>query len=457
MSVSSVNSVKFDYTRNAFETIAQHALSTAKKVGASACAVEISESNGLSVSSRNGSVETVEHNRDKSLSISVYVGKQRGFASTSDFSDAAILSTVQAAHDIAKYTAADPCAGLAEKKYLYKASAKDVDLDLFHPWALTTADAIELTLEGEQAAFDACKYIKNSDGASVSTHQGHFIAAATNDFMNGYAYSRHSVSVVPIAQKGKQMERDVWYASARDAKSFADIREIGTYAANRAAARLGARKISSRTCPVLFEAPLACGLIGNFTQAISGGALYRKTSFLLDALDKQIFPKHIGIVDDPFIAQGMGSGYFDDEGIAAQKRELVQSGVLTGYLLSMYTARKLKMQPTGNASGSHNLRMSSTKTKKGDDFAAMLKKLGTGLLVTELLGSGVNYVTGDYSRGASGYWVENGVIVHPVQEITIAGNLKEMFQNIVAIGADELIRGTKQTGSILIDRMTIAG
>ena len=450
-------SVQFDYTRNAFETIAQDALSIAKKVGASASAVEVSESNGLSVTSRNGAVETVEHNRDKSLSISVYVGKQRGFASTSDFSDAAVRSTVQAAYDIAKFTAADPCAGLAEKKYLYHASSKHADLDLFHPWELSTADAIALTLAGDQAAFDACKYIKNSDGASVSTHQGHFIAAASNGFMNGYGYSRHSVSVVPIAQKGKNMERDVWYASARDATGFSDIREIGAYAASRAAARLGARKISSRTCPVLFEAPLACGLLGNFTQAISGGALYRKTSFLLDALDTRIFPKHIQIVDDPFVPQGMGSGYFDDEGIAAQRRELVQSGVLTGYLLSVYTARKLKMQPTGNASGSHNLRMSSGKTKKSDDFAAMLKKLGTGLLVTELLGSGVNYVTGDYSRGASGFWVENGVIAYPVQEITIAGNLKEMFQQIVAVGADEIVRGTKQTGSILLENMTIAG
>jgi PmbA protein len=453
-------SVKFDYTRNAFETIAQHALTSAKKIGASASAVEISESNGLSVTSRNGAVETVEHNRDKSLSISVYVGQQRGFASTSDFSELAVQSTVQAAYDIAKYTAADPCAGLAEKKYLYQPNLKHpkhADLDLFHPWELSTADAIALTLEGEQAAFDACKYIKNSDGASVSTHQGHFIAAASNGFMNGYAYSRHSVSVVPIAQKGKNMERDHWYASMRNANQFADIREIGAYAASRAAARLGARKISSRTCPVLFEAPLACGLLGNFTQAISGGALYRKTSFLLDALDTRIFPKHIDIVDDPFVAQGMGSGYFDDEGIAAQRRELVQAGVLTGYLLSMYTARKLKMQPTGNASGSHNLRISSGKTKKTDDFATMLKKLGTGLLVTELLGSGVNYVTGDYSRGASGFWVENGVIVHPVQEITIAGNLKDMFQQIVAIGADEIVRGTKQTGSILLENMTIAG
>ena len=450
-------SVKFDYTRNDFKTVAHHTLQTAKMLGASACAVEVSESNGLSVSSRNGAVETVEHNRDKSLAVSVYVGKQRGFASTSDFSEAAIASTVQAAYDIARYTAADPCAGLPKKKYLYERKKSHADLDLYHPWDLTTEQAIELTLQAEQAAFDACKYIKNSDGATVSTHQGHFISAASNGFMGGHAYSRHSISCVPIAQKGRQMERDVWYTTARDPKKLADVREMGAYAAHRAAARLGARKINSRSCPVLFEAPLAAGLLGNFAQAISGGALYRKTSFLLDALGQRIFPKHIQIVDDPFVSQGMGSSYFDDEGVACQRRELVDNGRLTGYLLSMYTARKLKMKPTGNASGSHNLRLSSSKTKKGDDFAAMLRKMGTGLLVTELLGSGVNYVTGDYSRGASGFWVENGVIVHPVEEITIAGNLKDMFRQIVAVGADEIVRGTKQTGSILIENMTIAG
>lgn len=453
----SANSVKFDYTRNAFETIAQLALSAAKNVGATDSAVEVSESNGLSVSARNGAVETVEHNRDKSLSISVYVGQQRGFASTSDFSESAILSAVQAAHDIAKYTAADPCAGLVASEYLYQARPDDVDLDVFHPWALNTTDAIALCLEGEQAAFDASPFIKNSDGANVSSHQGHFISAASNGFMNGYAYSRHSLSVVPIAQKGDQMERDMWYASGRSIAGFDSMGHIGTVAAQRAVARLGAKKISSRSCPVLFEAPLACSLLGNLSHAISGGALYRKTSFLLDALDKRMMSEHVDVVDHPFVAQGMGSGYFDDEGVAAQKRHLVDGGVLTGYFLSVYTARKLNMQPTGNASGSHNLRLSSRYTQAGDDLAQMLVKMGTGLLVTELLGSGVNYVTGDYSRGASGFWVENGVIAYPVQEITIAGNLKSMFEQILGIGADEVIRGTKQTGSVLIEQMTIAG
>lgn len=450
-------STKFDYTRNAFETIAQQVLDLAKKQGASDAAVEVSESNGLSVSARERAVETVEHHRDKSLSVTVYLGKRRGHASTSDFSDSALKSTVAAAYDIAKFTAKDDCAGLPKSKYLYRADSKVSDLDLFHPWQLDTGAAVALAMTAEQAAFDACPLVKKSEGATVSTHQGHFINAASNGFMNGFAYSRHSVSVMPIAQKGRRMERDGWYASVRDSKRLPDVREIGAYAANRAAARLGAVKISSRSCPVLFEAPLACGLLGSLTQAISGGALYRKTSFLLGALDKKIFPKHIKVVDDPFVIQGMGSGYFDDEGVATKRRELVDGGVLTGYLLSAYTARKLGMKPTGNAGGSHNMHLTSKKTRADDDLPAMLKKMGTGLLVTELLGSGVNYVTGDYSRGASGFWVENGMIIHPVEEITIAGNLRDMFARVVAVGADEIVRGSKQSGSVLIEQMTVAG
>jgi PmbA protein len=450
-------SVQFDYTRKQLETIAQQALDVSKKVGGSASAVEVSESNGLSVGTRNGEVETVEHNRDKNLSVTVYVGKQRGHASTSDFSDAALASTVQAAYDIAKFTAADACAGLPEKKYLVDKKTAQQDLDLYHPWDLSTAAAIEIAKTAEAASFKANKYIKNSEGGSVGTSQGHFIAAASNGFMGGFAYSRHHLGAMPIAQKGREMERDAWFASHRVPAKLASPESIGEYAANRAAARLGARKISSRTCPVLFDAQLACGLIGNFAQAISGGALYRKTSFLLDALETRVFPKHIDIVDDPFIKQGMGSAYFDDEGVAAQRRTLIDQGVLHGYLLSMYTARKLKMQPTGNASGSHNLSLASRKTRKTDDLGEMLRKLGTGLFVTELLGQGVNYVTGDYSRGVGGFWVENGVIIHPVSEVTIAGNLKDMFKNIVAVGSDTLVRGTKTTGSILIESMTVAG
>lgn len=450
-------SVKFDYTRLQLEEIAKRALSDAKKAGGTSAAVEVSESNGLSVGTRNREVETVEHNRDKSLAITVYKGKQRGHASTSDFSPEAVAKTVQAAYDIARFTAADEFAGLPEKHLLVDKNTAAQDLDLFHPWDLSTAQAIDLAQRAEGAMFDACKYVKNSEGANVNTSQGHFISAASNGFMGGFAYSRHSMGAMPIAQKGREMERDAWFVSHRVPQLLASPESVGAYAAHRAAARLGSRKISSRMCPVLFDAQLAAGLVGNFSQAISGSALYRKTSFLLDGLGQKVFPTHIDIVDDPFIKQGTGSSYFDDEGVATQRRTLIDHGVLTGYLLSVYTARKLEMKPTGNASGSHNLRLSSRKTKPSDDLTAMLKKLDTGLFVTELMGQGVNYVTGDYSRGVSGFWVERGEIQFPVQEITIAGNLKDMYKGIVAVGADELIRGTKQTGSILINQMTIAG
>ena len=450
-------SVKFDYTRLQLEEIAKRALSDAKKAGGTSAAVEVSESNGLSVGTRNREVETVEHNRDKSLAITVYKGKQRGHASTSDFSPEAVAKTVQAAYDIARFTAADEFAGLPEKHLLVDKNTAAQDLDLFHPWDLSTAQAIDLAQRAEGAMFDACKYVKNSEGANVNTSQGHFISAASNGFMGGFAYSRHSMGAMPIAQKGREMERDAWFVSHRVPQLLASPESVGAYAAHRAAARLGSRKISSRMCPVLFDAQLAAGLVGNFSQAISGSALYRKTSFLLDGLGQKVFPAYIDIVDDPFIKQGTGSSYFDDEGVATQRRTLIDHGVLTGYLLSVYTARKLEMTPTGNASGSHNLRLSSRKTKSSDDLTAMLKKLDTGLFVTELMGQGVNYVTGDYSRGVSGFWVERGEIQFPVQEITIAGNLKDMYKGIVAVGADELIRGTKQTGSILINQMTIAG
>ena len=450
-------SVQFDYTRNAFETIAQDALSIAKKVGASASAVEVSESNGLSVTSRNGAVETVEHNRDKSLSISVYVGKQRGFASTSDFSDAALRSTVQAAYDIAKFTAADPCAGLAEKKYLYQASSKHADLDLFHPWSVDSAQAAQLALQCEAAALQRNSRISNSDGASVSAQQSHFFSAHTHGFRGGYASSRHSIGVAPIAGTGEDMQRDYWYSSMRAAEDLADPVRIGQYAADRALSRLGARKIPTTECPVLFETPLAAGLLGAFVQATSGGALYRKSSFLLNSLGKQVFPKHIQISEDPFVLRGKGSSPFDAEGVQVRPRQVVQDGKVQGYFLSSYTARKLGMPTTGNSGGSHNLVLSSSQTRAADDLEAMLQKLGTGLFVIELMGQGVNYVTGDYSRGASGFWVENGQIAYPVQEITIAGNMRDMFKNIAAVGADVYNMGAKTIGSVLIKRMKVAG
>ncbi|MDB5961813.1 MAG: metalloprotease PmbA, partial [Massilia sp.] len=291
----------------------------------------------------------------------------------------------------------------------------------------------------------------------IHVQQSHFVSANSRGFVGGYPFSRHTLSVAPIAGKGAKMQRDDWYTSVRDASTMAAPEAVGRYAAERALARLNARKLDTRTCPVLFEAPLAAGLVGAFVQATSGGALYRKSTFLLDSLGKSIFPDHIQIVEDPHIIGGVGSAPFDEEGVRTVKRNVVENGVLNGYFLSSYSARKLGMQTTGNAGGSHNLTMSSSLAEPGDDFAGMLRKMGSGLLVTELMGQGTNYVTGDYSRGASGYWVENGVIQYPVEEITIAGNMKDMFQQIVAIGNDVLTRGNKSTGSILIESMVIAG
>jgi PmbA protein len=331
------------------------------------------------------------------------------------------------------------------------------DLKLFHPWLVTAEEAIDLACRTEAAAYAVDKRISNCEGASVHAQQSHFVAANSRGFVGGYPFSRHTISVAPIAGKGSKMQRDDWYSSHRNHKKIATPEAIGGYAAERALARLNARTIDTRKCPVLFEAPLAAGLLGAFVQAVSGGALYRKSTFLLDTLGKQVFPNHIQVLEDPHVLGAVGSSPFDDEGVKTLKREVVTNGVLNGYFLSTYSARKLGMQTTGNAGGSHNLNLTSNLTKRGDNFAQMLKKMGTGLLVTELMGQGVNYVTGDYSRGASGFWVENGVIQYPVEEITIAGNMREMFEKIVAIGNDTLTRGTKTTGSILIESMTVAG
>jgi PmbA protein len=301
------------------------------------------------------------------------------------------------------------------------------------------------------------KRITNSEGAAVSAQQSHFFSAHTNGFRGGYASSRHSMSVSPIAGKGDDMQRDAWYCSMRSADELASPQAIGRYAAERALSRLKARKIKTVECPVLFESPLAAGLLGAFVQAVSGGALYRKSTFLLDSLGKQVLPKHIDILEDPFVLRGKGSSPFDDEGVRVQARKVVDAGRVQGYFLSSYSARKLGMQTTGNSGGSHNLTFTSRLTKAGDDLDAMLQKLGTGLFVTELMGQGVNYVTGDYSRGASGFWVEKGRIAYPVHEITIAGNMKAMLKGIEAVGADTYNYGAKTVGSILINRMKVAG
>ncbi|MEN9844789.1 MAG: metalloprotease PmbA [Pseudomonadota bacterium] len=456
----------FQYSRAQFQELVETALVHAKKLGASDAGAEASEGCGLSVSVRKAELENVERNRDKSLGITVYVGDRRGNASTSDFSKAAIEQTVQAAYDIARFTAEDPFARLPDPED----TATDwPELDLFHPWAVTSEEALELALACEAAAFATSKKITNSEGAGVSAQQSHFFTAHMRGgvfdvtaprpgvFCGGYASSRHSLSVAPIAGKGAKMQRDHWYSSMRDAADLATPQAVGRYAAERALARLNGRKIATTECPVLFESPLAAGLLGGFVQAVSGGSQYRKTTFLLDCMGKQVLPRHIDIVDDPFIVKGKGSSPFDGEGVRPQQRKVVSAGRVKGYFLSSYSARKLGMKTTGNAGGSHNLTLTSRQTQAGDDLAEMLRKLGTGLFVTELMGQGVNGVTGDYSRGASGYWVENGVIAYPVEEITIAGNLKDMLKGIEAVGADVYNYGAKSVGSILINRMKVAG
>ena len=447
----------FSYSQAFFEELVDTALRHAQTVGATDAAAEASEACGLSVSVRKGELENVERNRDKSLSISVYVGQRRGNANTSDFSTAAIRQTVQAAYDIARFTAEDPMAGLPDAADVATGAGKADELELFFPWSVTSEQAAQLAMECEAAALQTDKRITNSEGAAVSAQQSHFFSAHTHGFRGGYASSRHSVSVSPIASVGDDMQRDAWYSSMRDARELAAPARIGRYAAERALSRLGARKISTRNCPVLFESPLAAGLLGAFVQAISGGALYRKSSFLLDSLGKPVLPRHIDIAEDPFIKRGKGSSPFDEEGVRVAPRNVVEAGRVKGYFLSSYSARKLGMQTTGNAGGSHNLVLRSRLTQPGDDLDAMLRKLGRGLFVTELMGQGVNYVTGDYSRGASGFWVENGRIAYPVHEITIAGNMKNMLKDIEAVGADTYNFGAKTVGSILIGKMKVAG
>ena len=430
--------------------IAADVIQYARAQGASAAEAEVSEGVGQTVTVRCGEVETIEYNRDKGIGVSVYFGKRRGHASTSDFSPQAVRATVDAAVSIARFTASDDYAGLADEALL----AREIpDLDLFHPWNLLVEDAIEMAQTCESAAFDVSKKIDNSEGATVSSQHSHFAYGNSLGFLSGYPSSRHWISCAVIAGKGDAMQRDDWYSSARDASRLDAPALIGRTAGERAVRRLGAKKISTMQVPVLFEAPVAASLIGHFVSAVSGGSLYRKSSFLLDSLGKEIFAPWIRITEDPHIRGAMASGPFDEEGVATKQRSVVEGGVVQGYFLGSYSARKLGMQTTGNAGGCHNLLLADS----GEDFAALLRKMGRGLLVTELMGQGINMVTGDYSRGAAGFWVENGEITHAVEEITIAGNLRDIFRGIIGAGTDVLSRGSKHCGSILIDRMTVAG
>lgn len=447
----SVPDARFSYPIGTLQQIARDILDHAEKGGATACETNISDGFGQTVTVRQSAVETIEYNRDKGLSVTVYIGQKRGHASTSDFSPQAIGDTVAAALSIARYTADDDCAGLAEAELLAQHYS---DPDLYYPWQISVEEAIELAKTCEQAAYAADKRITNSEGATISVSESQFIYANSLGFMGGYPLSRHSISCAMIAGQGDNKQRDYWYSVARDAADLETAESIGQKAGERSAARLGARKIDTCEVPVLFEAPVASGLIGHFAAAVSGGNLYRKSSFLLNSIGQQVFASAVQILERPHLHKGLASGPFDDDGVATVDRNVVENGVVQGYFLGSYSARKLGLRTTGNAGGAHNLIMQNGAAV---GFDALLQQMGTGLLVTELLGQGVNAVTGDYSRGASGFWVENGEIRYPVEEITIAGNLNAMFKGIQAIGDDVVVRGSKQCGSVLLNRMTIAG
>ncbi len=444
-----------ELTQADLETCVGLALSEARKQGATAAEVGVSMDLGLSVTARLRDVETLEYHRDRGMGITVYRGKRKGSASTGDLSEAAIRDTVAKACSIASFTAEDPCAGLPDADTL---ATTIPDLDLNHPWDIEPDAARDLALTCEAAALDADARISNSEGATVSSHQGIRVFGNSLGFLAGYASTMHSLSCAVVGQQAGEMQRDYWYSSTRDWRELEDAKAIGQRAAKRTLERLGARQIPTCVVPVLFVPELARGLIGSFLGAIRGGSQYRRASFLLDAAGQQVFPAWFKCTERPHLRKALGSAPFDSEGVVTRDRTLVDNGVLTGYVLSTYSARKLGLKTTGNAGGVHNLIVEPGATQPGAlDHAALLKKMDRGLVVTELMGSGVNGVTGDYSRGAAGFWVENGQLAYPVHEITIAGNLKDIFKNIVAVGNDVDARGGIRTGSILLESMTVAG
>lgn len=425
-------------------------LREARAQGASAAEAAVSMETGLSVTVRMGEVETLEHQRDKGLGVTLYFGQRKGSASTSDFSPKAVQETVRAASNIARFTAEDNCAGLADAALMARAIP---DLDLCHPWALDAGHAIQLAQECEAEARTLDARITNSEGASVTSHEGLYVYANSHGFSGSYPSTRHSISCAVIGQDGTSMQRDYWYSVARARHEMEDGLHVGRRAAERTLRRLNGRRLNTQHTPVIFEANAAASLLSHFISAIRGGNLYRKSSFLLDHLGKRVFPDHVHIHEQPHIKRGLGSAPFDNEGVATRARDLVQGGILQGYVLDSYSARKLGLQTTGNAGGVHNLFIDPGQ----NNLEGLLRIMNTGLLVTELLGSGVNTVTGDYSRGAAGFWVENGAIQFPVEEITIAGNLRDMYQHLVEVGNDIDPRGNIRTGSLLIESMTVAG
>ena len=425
-------------------------LSRCRKLGADAAEADVNTGHGLSVNVRMGQVETIERQRDKGLGVTVYMDGCKGSASTSDFSAKALESTVSAAGTIARYASRDDCAGLIDPAYL---AAEIPDLDLCHEWDITPEAAIDLAIECESSARSVDQRLTNSDGAMVATYAGSHLYGNTHGFINGWDWSSHNIDCTVIAEENGRMQRDGWHTKARDRRDLENVERIGREAARRTLSRLNARKLSTRSAPVIFEAPVARGLFSAFIGAISGGALYRRASFLLDKLGEQVFAPQVQLEEQPHLPKQLGSAPFDNDGMATQRKHLVRDGVLESYVLSAYSARKLGMNPTGNAGGVHNLVVQTGE----QDLDALIRQMDTGLLITDMIGFGVNQVTGDYSRGASGFWVERGEIQYPVEEITVAANLKDMFKNIVNIGNDVDNRGNVKTGSVLIENMTIAG
>lgn len=440
---------RFD-TATEFQAMAERVLEAAKARGATAAELDIDKGTGLSVEVRMGTVDKLQYHRDQGINITVYFGHRKGFASTGDFSPQAVEDTLDAACRIARYTSEDEFNGLADPEQMATEFPK---LDLYHPWELDAELAVEMALQAESVAREHDQRITNSEGASVDSYAGLSLYANSHEFMGIRHSTRHSLSCAVVAQDGDSMQRDYWYSVSRVPGYLDSADTVGAEAAQRALRRLHARSLSTREAPVLFAPQMARGLIGSLVGAISGGSQYRKASFLLNSLGQQAFPAFVHLHEDPYLRQGLGSRSYDGEGVATHQRDIVKDGVIQGYFLGSYSARKLGMTSTGSASGVTNLLLADT----GVSFVDLIQQMGTGLLVTELIGHGINGITGDYSRGAVGYWVENGMIVHPVEEVTIAGNLKDMFRGIVGVGDDVDERGNIRTGSILIDRMTIAG
>ena len=437
---------QIDEVKNAVEEVLKHA----KKLGATSAEAAMSSTSGLSVSTRMGEVETIEFNQDGGLGISVYVGNHKGSASTADLSPETLRTVVEKAVDIARFTSDDPCNGIADKVLLEMSPPQ---LDLFHPWQLTPEEGVAQCIEAEKAALEADPRIVNSDGASLASHQGIRVYGNSHGLIAGYPRTRHTLSTMVIGKEGEQMQRDSAYTISRVHSELKSAHDVGLEAATATLAKLGSRKVSTAKVPVVFRADIANSLFGHLVAGIGGGALYRKSSFLLDTLGEQIFNPCVNIAEKPHLMRGLASSPFDSEGVKTVDRDIITDGVLNTYLLASYAARRLGMEATGHAGGIHNWLVKPTH----DDLTSLLANMGTGLLVTELMGQGVNTVTGDYSRGAAGFWVENGEIQYPVSEITIAGNLKDMFMGIEGIGGDIEQRGAVQTGSVLVNNMQVGG